>query len=139
MKKILVASDGSENSKRAIVRAKDHAGYLDGKITILTIVEPFVQYEVVGYEPIPVDDLSEKDGKAILRDSLKSLGDFKGQVDTKLRKGNPADEILKEAKEGEYDLIIIGSRGLGTFSKTILGSVSNKVLHHAKTNVLVVK
>ena len=45
----------------------------------------------------------------------------------------------KEAKEGDYDLIVMGSRGQGAFSKALLGSVSKKVLNHAEKNVLIVK
>ena len=80
----------------------------------------------------------EKVSELILNESLKVFDDFKGDVNTKLRKGNLADEILLEAEE-EYDLIILGSRVLGVFSRSFLGSVSNKVLNHTRLNVLVIK
>ncbi len=133
MEKILVATDGSHNSERALLEAKKYAIHLGGKITILTIVDP------LGYQAKYVDEVLEKASKTVLKNSLKLFEDFEGQVDTKFRRGNSADEILKEAEEGDYDLIVIGSRGLGAFSKALLGSVSNKVLNHAKTNVLTVK
>lgn len=138
MKKILVATDGSDNSERTLIEAKKQAEYSGGEITILTIIEP-LRYATLGYEPVFIAEILEEKGESLLKNSLKLFEDFKGEVNTKLRKGNPADEILKESEEGEYDLIIMGSRGLGAFSRTILGSVSNKVLNHTNKNVLIIK
>ncbi|MGO1470886.1 MAG: universal stress protein, partial [Tissierella sp.] len=61
------------------------------------------------------------------------------ELNVKLRRGDPADAIIKETEKEDYDLVVMGSRGLGTFSRAILGSVSNKVLNHVETNVLIVK
>lgn len=133
MKNILVATDGSHNSERALIEAKKHAEHSSGEITILTITEP------LGYQTRFVDEVLEKESEKILKNSLNLFKDFKGEVNTKLKRGNSADEILEEAEEGEYDLIVIGSRGLGAFSRTFLGSVSNKILNHSKINVLIVK
>lgn len=138
MEKILVVTDGSENSARGLAEAKKHMEHLDAKVTILTVVEP-LEYAKLGYGPMFMDNLSESQGEVILENSLKNFDDFKDRVDTKMRRGNPADEILKEAKEGDYDLIVMGSRGQGAFSKALLGSVSKKVLNHAEKNVLIVK
>ncbi len=133
MEKILVATDGSANAERALLEAKKHAQCSGGEITILTIVES------LGYQTIFIDDALNDLGESAFKNTLKLFDDFNGVVNTKLKKGHPADEILKEAENGDYDLIVMGSRGLGAFSRTILGSVSNKVLNHAKTNVLIVK
>ena len=135
MKKILVTTDGSSNSDRALIEARKHAEASDGEITILTIVETLGRYTTVKKE-VKTDD---RKSKRILDSSLKIFDDFKGQVNTKIRRGNPADEIINEAESGEYDLLIMGSRGLGTFSRSILGAVSNKVVNHTKINVLVIK
>ena len=53
--------------------------------------------------------------------------------------GNPADEILRAAETNKADLVIMGSRGLGTFSRAMLGSVSTKVCHYAPCTVITVK
>ena len=63
----------------------------------------------------------------------------KGEVETCVRVGRASEEILKCAEEKDVDLIVIGSRGLGGFSRTLLGSVSDKVLNAAKVPVLVNK
>ncbi|MDB4112096.1 universal stress protein [Yoonia sp.] len=60
-------------------------------------------------------------------------------VKTFVRNGDFADEILEVAEEQNVDMIVIGSRGLGKFREAILGSVSQKVLHHAKQTVVIVK
>lgn len=133
MEKILVATDGSHNSERALLVAKKHAESLGGEITILTITDP------LGYQTQYVDAVLETASETVLKNACKFFEDFEGGLETKLRRGNPADEIISEAEDGGYDLVVIGSRGLGTFSRTFLGSVSNKVLNHAKINVLIVK
>jgi len=56
-----------------------------------------------------------------------------------VRKGDYAEEILNAAKEFDADMIVIGSRGLGLLKSTVLGSVSQKVLHHASCSVVTVR
>ena len=60
-------------------------------------------------------------------------------IKTSIRSGDYADEILEAAKEFNVDMIVIGSRGLGVLKRTVLGSVSQKVLHHANCSVLTVR
>ena len=141
MENILVAIDGSANSERALLEAKKCAEYSGGKLTILSIIKP-LGYTTLGYQAISIDDTNEtleEIGESLLKKSLVLFEDSKVQVNAKLRRGSPADEILDEANEGDSDLIIMGSRGLGAFSRTILGSVSNKVLNHTRRNVLIIK
>lgn len=138
--KILVAIDGSNNSERALIEAKKLGEYMDGVITILTVLKPLAIPYYGKSELAKIDNENiERSKQEILDDAFEEFEDYPGEIKTKLRKGNPADEILEEAEEGAYDLIIMGSRGLGAFSRTILGSVSNKVLNHTKINVLTVK
>ena len=60
-------------------------------------------------------------------------------VKTDVRSGDFAEEILMAAEEFGVDMIVVGSRGLGTFRSTVLGSVSQKVLHHAECTVVTVR
>lgn len=138
--KILVAIDGSDNSKRALIKAKQHSERVDGEITILTVLEP-ISMGRYSYSELSKQeyDALENAAEAILIQSLKIIDDTTGEIETKLKKGSPADEILKEAEDGDYDLIIMGCRGFNISSKTILGSVSHKVLNHTETDVLVIK
>lgn len=60
-------------------------------------------------------------------------------ADTLLKEGHAVEEILRTAREGRYDLIVIGARGLSTIKEILLGSVSHGVVIHARCPVLVVK
>lgn len=140
VEKILVAVDGSDNSERALIKAKRHMEQVGGEITLLTIVDP-ISMGRYSYKELSKKDCDalENAGESVLRKSFSIIEDTADKVNTKLKKGSPADEILKEAEDGEYDLIVMGSRGFGVFSKTILGSVSHKVLNHTEIDVLIVK
>lgn len=140
-KKILVAVDGSDNSERALLEAKKHGEAFGAEITILYVLEQSFGLTSSNAKPVKSKEgmTREEAGEATLKESLKLFEDFEGEVFTTLRNGDPADEILEEAAFGDFDLIIMGNRGLGVFSRTFLGSVSNKVLNHTKTNVLIIK
>jgi len=81
-----------------------------------------------------VDDL-ENEGREILKKAKELLTGIQVRMIT--RTGHPAGEILEEAKDG-YDLIVIGSRGLGEIRGFVMGSVSDRVTHHARCTVMVV-
>lgn len=139
-KKILVAIDGSKNAERALLEAKEQAEYTEATVMILSIIKPiFLPY--YGKTEMSKRDQEniKKSREELLKRSLELFEDYPGVVNTKIRHGDPADEILAEVDEGEYDLIIMGSKGLGLFTRTLLGSVSNKVLNHTENNVLIVK
>lgn len=138
--KILVAIDGSKNSDRAVIEAKTYGECVGADVTLLTVMKPIATMYYGNIELSKVDDENiEKSKNEILDNALNEFKDYPNAVHTKLRKGNPANEILAESEEGAFDLIVMGSRGLGAFSRTILGSVSNNVLNHAEMNVLTVR
>lgn len=144
MKKLLVAVDGSENSDRALIRAKTIAAAYDSCcVTILHVTEDLVDHGRFADHNVTENDVVVQ--KEIKENSLRLLDyyleKFEGsnlQVDTLSKAGNPAKEILKVAEE-DYDLIIIGSRGLGAFPGALLGSVSNKVVNKSNIDVLTVR
>lgn len=141
MKKILVSTDGSENAKRALEEAKMIAGCTGADVDILNVVKNISTspYMLVNDESMKTMDDLEGFGKKILDDAEKIFEDFPGEVNLKLISGNPADIIIKEGNEGKYDLIVMGNRGLGTFSRTMTGSVSSKVLNHSNIDVMIIK
>lgn len=141
MKKILVATDGSDNAKKALLEAKKLAECLDAKVVILNAVNNIVinPYLTEQDYTLKTNENLMKLGEDLLQEALKLFDDFKGEVKTKLRAGNPGNIIIKEVEKENYDLVVIGSRGLGGFSRAMMGSVSNKVLNHVDANVLVVK
>ncbi len=141
MEKILVATDRSENAKKAVLRAKEVAQQLNASVDIIKVVNDRVvsPATTVNYHNAKTDEELQNFAEELLAEELKIFDDFEGKVNVKLRRGDPADVIIREATEDDYDLVIMGSRGLGTFSRAMLGSVSNKVLNHIQTDVWVIK
>ena len=129
MEKILVATDGSENAERALLLAKRIAEALNADVDIVNVMEYIVlsPYSTVKYPAMPVDKHSKEIGEKVLEEALKLFDGFQGKVTTRMEKGDPGDVIIEASEKEDYYLILMGSRGLGTFSKAILGSVSNKV------------
>ncbi len=73
-----------------------------------------------------------------LEDAKKILENLGLKAEVKVRKGKAGEEILKEAEEGNYNLIVVSSYGKG-MSKFLLGSISREVVHRSKVPVLVMK
>lgn len=141
MKKIIVTTDGSENSERALLEAKNYAELIQADLTVLAVANPLALWGYSGKNELSEreNEILKSAGDYVLDEALKVIDDFEGEVTPILKVGSPADEILKETEDGVYELIVMGSRGAGIFSRRMLGSVSNKVLNHTETNVLIVK
>lgn len=135
-KNILIAADGSDNSLRATQQAAGIASLLDGgKVEIVSVIAIDVYSDMV-YDPIEAHGEAQRE---IIKDASQILTDAGVDHDIVLLHGRPADEIIRYAEESGTDLLVIGSRGLGALREFALGSVSHKVLTHAKCPVLVVK
>ncbi|MCB1159198.1 MAG: universal stress protein [Leptospiraceae bacterium] len=139
IKKILVPVDGSDSSKKAIDYAIATAKQISAHLTILEVVEDFGPLPGY-YEKAPegvnrVNWISEQRFEKLHPD-LEHAGI---KWDRRVSEGYPADIICELAEQGEYDLIIIGSRGLSPLGRFLMGSVSDRVVHHAHCSVLVVK
>lgn len=142
MKKILVAVDGSNYSQKALFKAKDIALAMGSEVTILNVVNYLKDSALYMNNREVKAELTKtalKQSDDILKSAKEIFKDFPGTVLTSYRTGDAVDEIIKYAEEGKFDLVIMGSRGVGIFSRTLLGSVSDKVVHHIKTSVLIVK
>lgn len=137
MKKILVPIDGSENSLKALLEAKKLASAFHSDITILNVVDT-TKFFMADYNVAMVTQNVEH-SKVLLKESLENFKDCECNVDVIHKVGDASNEIIKLAEEGNYDLVIMGSRGLGGFSRALLGSVSHKVLSHIDKTVLIVK
>lgn len=143
MKKILVAVDGSESAERALYRAKELGTPFFSHITILNVVEEhdypglFSIESVAGYELLIQKELKGA-SERLLDSYVEKFENYSGKVDTLTEFGKPADKIIKIAEKGEYDLIVIGSRGVRPYPGAMLGSVSNKVVNKSKVEVLLV-
>jgi len=81
----------------------------------------------------------EAEGKAILAKGEETVKAQGLPVEVRLRQGVPAEELLRAAADEKADLIVLGSRGLSQVKAFLLGSVSDKVSHHAKCPILIVR
>ncbi len=81
----------------------------------------------------------ELDGKALLEETVALLASHGLQARGLLMRGEPAEQIIEYAREHQVDLIICGSRGLGTVTSMLIGSVSRRLAHHAPCSVLIVR
>ena len=147
IKKILVALDGSEPADKALDFALDLASKYSAEITLLSVVHvPVVAYAAPGMRGFPVaigkytEDLKASHEKVLSEAAKKAEKAKLGlEATTKLVGGRPSDKIVETAKEGNFDLIAMGSRGLGDIKEFFLGSVSDRVADEAACPVLIVK
>lgn len=148
MKRILVATDGSDCSQRAVREAKKIAECMDSKVEIINVIPKRLmptlqgvsskeQVDKILAEYKLENEYYEVLSKTLLDEALKIFEGFQGDVTTKNIVGDPAREIIKEAEEGNYDLIVMGCRGQGFFD-TMIGSTTNKVLSNTDKKVLTV-
>ncbi len=146
MKKMLVAYDGSEASKKAIDLVCKCANKED-EITLLTVVPAELAESSFTRMLLPTIDLSEivKSG-SFKQKAIDSLTKIKKELDSKVSKviiaveaGDPADEILLSAKKHNANIIVVGYKGYGKEGRFLLGSVTDKVVRHATVSVLVVR
>ncbi|NTW72233.1 MAG: universal stress protein [Eubacteriaceae bacterium] len=139
-KKILVPTDASEFSKRALIEAIGIAQMTEGKIILLNITHSPDSYwgYTVSY------------GLTVQKEALDQLGQLaiditladvttKVPIKTIIKSGNPAAEILNVIESEDIDLVVMGSHGHGFVAGSLLGSVSQRILHQSKCPVLIVK
>jgi nucleotide-binding universal stress UspA family protein len=147
--KVLLPTDGSETAEKAIAFAARLLGNTGCKVTLLSVVEEpvysafwsdgLIAPEVLMPPPEELREELDKKAEEVLAESAKPLRDAGIEVQPKIRFGNPASEVLKEAEEGGYDMVVMGSHGRGALGGFLLGSVSNRVAHHAKCPVLIAR
>jgi nucleotide-binding universal stress UspA family protein len=133
---ILVAVDGSTHSARAVEEAVDLARSMGGRLTLISVgAHPVVWPSP--YQTVLSDAELEQTAQAALDDAAAKVPDDV-PVATVARVGRPADEIVKRAREGHHDLIVMGARGRGAMTSLLLGSVSHAVLNQSPGAVLIV-
>lgn len=137
---ILVPTDFSKESHRAIQYAKALAELFGAKITLLHIIVPLATPDLV-YGPVAWDVAKVEESANKHLEELKSSFEFTSAVelDCLVKEGHPLQEISGTAKELNTDLIIVATHGYTGFKHMLLGSVAEKVIRHAACPVLVVR
>ncbi len=141
MKRILMATDGSKHAEKTLNETIKLASALNAEVTIITVMEdpPSLAYMVPSDFFTQAKESHAKLSKEILEKAEQKLKEKGIETKILLKSGHPGEVICKVANEGNYDLVIIGSRGLNALEEFLLGSVSNRVAHCAKTSVYIVK
>ncbi len=146
-KKILVATDGSENAKRASSVAVGLAKECGSELLVVNIIPPLTSIQVGITPPMPATVMEQ-----YYKDTKTHAGDLVDEVISEAKKkGVSARGVLLDkpysvvegitnyAKDEGVDLIVLGTRGLGGFRKLLVGSVSSGVVSHASCSVLIVR
>jgi len=133
MKKILVAYDGGEPAHRALELAADLAAKFEASVGVVSVIPVHPgRVPVDPWDDRPVHTAELAEARALL---------LQHGIEATLHEpaGDPAVAIEKIAEEGGYDMVIVGSRGLGAVSRALQGSVSEHVATHATATVVVAR
>lgn len=142
--RILVGTDGSETAALAVRQAAELAKRTGAQLDIVS-----------AYEPVPRDRLREEsqevpgdvahavgpreDVNQILEAASREVKQDGVEVQLHPREGEPADALLEVAEDVGADLIVVGNKGMTGAKRFLLGSVPNKVSHHAPCGVWIVR
>ena len=133
MTKILVAYDGSDSAKRALAEA---AKLANGEpVSVVSVAAPLPQFGRAAQMLVP-EEVEERERE--LEEAGRLLAEQGVHATIVERKGDPAERIVDEAEREHADLLVMGTRGLGTGTKLLVGSVGDEVLRHAPCKVLIV-
>ena len=142
---IVVGTDGSDTATKAVREAAELAAQLGAVVDIVSAYAPVSSQRLREEARQVPDDLQwmvspREDVDAKLTEA-KELAERIGVKEVQLhpREGDPADAILDVAEERGSDLIVVGNKGMTGAKRFLLGSVPNKVSHHAPCSVLIIR
>ena len=142
MSGIIVGTDGSAHSRRAMEWAIREAGVRRTPLTVLNVHQAVADYW--GAVTYPGDqelaDQARKAAQEEADDILAQLGDEPRPLSVTIQgaAGMPAEELIKAASDANAEMIVVGSRGAGGFRKLLLGSVTTQLTHHARCPVVII-
>jgi nucleotide-binding universal stress UspA family protein len=141
---IVVGTDGSETATAAVREAVGLAKTTGATLRLVSAYEPVSSqrlreeaHQVPGDLQWMVNPREDVDAK--LGEAAEIASDHGVDVEIYARQGDPADAILDVAEETKADLIVVGNKGMTGAKRFLLGSVPNKVSHHAPCSVLIIR
>lgn len=139
--KVLVAVDGSENSNRALDFALNFSEKYDAALTIINVNESSAVAAYPDDSMVVVAKDLRKFHEDILEKAMAHAKQTKPNmmVSSSFREGDPAFEIATAAKEGNFDVVVVGHHGVGKVKGLFLGSISEKVTRSASCTVIIVR
>ena len=141
---IVVGTDGSETAGEAVRQATELAGILGARVHVVSAYEPVGSARLREERNRVPDEMQwmvnpREDVERALDAAAVSLRERGVEVSTYARQGDPADAILDVAEEQRADLIVVGNKGMTGAKRFLLGSVPNKVSHHAPCTVMIIR
>jgi nucleotide-binding universal stress UspA family protein len=142
--RIVVGTDGSDTATRAVQTAVELAKLSNAKLEIVSAYEPVPQSrlreETSGISGDISHTINPREDVQFVLDKAAGVAKQEGvEVVTHPREGDPADAILDVAEENDADLVLVGNKGMTGARRFLLGSVPNKISHHAPCSVLIVR
>jgi nucleotide-binding universal stress UspA family protein len=142
-KAVLVGTDGSESSFRAVDRAASVAADADATLYLLTAYRPMSAKEREDARNALGDDAYKVQGATPAEDVLRDAEERASKLGAKKLKrlaveGDPVDALVKGALDNDVDLLVVGNRGLNSLAGRLLGSVPANITHKANCDVLIV-
>ena len=141
---IVVGTDGSPTASEAVRQATELARSVGAKVYLVSAYEPVPEGRLRDERQQVPHDLqwmvsAREDVEQTLERSGGTLSQAGVEVETLAREGDPADAILDVAEEKRADLIVVGNKGMTGAKRFLLGSVPNKVSHHAPCSVMIIR
>ena len=137
---VVVGTDGSSRADRAVQEAIDIAEHGGARLLLVTAFGPRERHweEIHSSARIESVDMRQV-AENLLEREAKKARERGVEVDWDAREGDPADAIIDAAVEHDADLIVVGNKGMTGGKRFFLGSVPNKISHHAPCSVMVVR
>src|SRR3712207_3133477 len=141
---IVVGTDGSDTAKEAVRQATELAKAVGATVHLVSAYEPVPEGRLREERQQVPDDLQwmvnpREDVNETLEKAAERLRQGGVQVETHAREGDPADAILDVAEEQAADVIVVGNKGMTGAKRFLLGSVPNKISHHAPCSVMIIR
>jgi nucleotide-binding universal stress UspA family protein len=141
---IVVGTDGSDTATQAVRQAIELARAVGARIELVSAYEPVSDARLREESIVVPEDLHwminpREDVEATLEAAAAEIRAAGVEVEVFARQGDPADAILDVAEERGSDLIVVGNKGMTGAKRFLLGSVPNKVSHHAPCSVLIIR
>jgi nucleotide-binding universal stress UspA family protein len=136
VKKILVAIDGSDAAMHAVRTAVTIAKGLQAELTLAHDVPPTFVPPEVPFGVQPWTEEAVKLGEKLLEQAAAEAGVTVARLNVT---GSPAERLSDLAEQGNFDLVVVGSKGRGAVSRMLIGSVTDRLVHICKRPILVVR
>jgi nucleotide-binding universal stress UspA family protein len=136
--KTLIAVDGSEHSRKAVILTSRFSKKTGVEITLLNVLE-----DVIRYKEVPDTWVYHQREKQALKtlEELKKIAEENGakSVQTKIAVGPVAEEVVRIAEEEGFSYIVVGTRGMSGFKRMLMGSIAEKVVLYSPCPVVIVR